>query len=228
MDMDIIAKVINNEGKEVDSITINQSRQKKPNSIHLSVVHRCQLIAERNSEKGVYERKKSRGEVSGGGRKPYKQKGSGRARQGSIRAPQWKGGGVVFGPNGDKKRLLALNKKSKNKALTEVIIQKAIANDLIVVRELSLENYQTKNSVSFLNNLCENHQIRNKSFILVLSFRDNNQKQITRAFRNLKNVEIVNSSFLNLVRIISSAFLIFTQKSFEDILDRMEIKDIVG
>ena len=215
--------ILNKDGTIVNNILLSLSKKERSNSIHLSVAYRCQLSAERVLKKNFYENKKSRGEVSGGGKKPYKQKGTGRARQGSIRAPQWKGGGVVFGPNGDQRRSLLINKKSKKKALKEIIVQRLITKKIMVIEEITLEDYKTKNSVTFLSNIYKNNWHYNRSLVIVISIQEINKELLIRSFRNLKNVEIVTSSFLNLVKFVSSNYFFFTRKAFEEILNRAEV-----
>lgn len=219
---DLFVEVLDSEkGIVVDKISINSTKEKKKTSlIHFPIAYRCQLSTERLSKKKFYESRKSRGEVSGGGRKPYKQKGTGRARQGSIRAPQWKGGGVVFGPNGDQRHSLTLNKKSKQKALTEIIIRKLIDKEIKVVREIVLENYKTKYSITFLKELYKECWKPGKTFVIILSTHENKEELLTKAFNNLSNVEITDSGFLSITKIMSTNFLLFTEKSFKEVLVR--------
>ncbi|MGN0305521.1 MAG: 50S ribosomal protein L4, partial [Lachnospiraceae bacterium] len=141
--------VYNMEGKEVGTIELNDSVfgvEINEHLVHMAVV---QQLA--NKRQGT-QKAKTRSEVSGGGRKPWRQKGTGHARQGSIRAPQWKGGGVVFAPV-PRDYSFKLNKKEKRAALKSVLTDKVQSGNLVVVDELKFDEIKTKNFVAMLNNL---------------------------------------------------------------------------
>ena len=141
--------VYNMEGKEVDSIELNDSIFGVEINEHL--VHMAVLQQLANNRQGT-QKAKTRSEVSGGGRKPWRQKGTGHARQGSTRAPQWTGGGVVFAPT-PRDYSFKLNKKEKRAALKSVLTSKLADGKFVVVDELKLDEIKTKKFVEVMNNL---------------------------------------------------------------------------
>ncbi len=141
--------VYNMEGKEVGTIELNDAVfgvEVNEHLVHMAVV--AQLA---NNRQGT-QKAKTRSEVSGGGRKPWRQKGTGHARQGSTRAPQWTGGGVVFAP-APRDYSFKLNKKEKRAALKSALTSRVQENKFIVVDELNFDEIKTKNFQNVLNNL---------------------------------------------------------------------------
>lgn len=156
---------------------------------------------------------KTRAEVSGGGRKPWRQKGTGRARQGSIRSPQWKGGGVVFGPtplvNYSKKQ----NKKERRLALKSALSYKVIESELKLLDVLNLENNKTKEFNKILSNL----ELVKSTLFVVNELNEN----IIYASRNLKNVKVVLPNELNVLDVTTFKNLVITEeavKTIEEVL----------
>ena len=141
--------VYNMEGKEVDSIELNDSIFGVEINEHL--VHMAVLQQLANNRQGT-QKAKTRSEVRGGGRKPWRQKGTGHARQGSTRSPQWTGGGVVFAPV-PRDYSFKLNKKEKRAALESVLTSKVAENKFVVVDELKLDEIKTKKFVQVMDNL---------------------------------------------------------------------------
>ena len=141
--------VYNMEGKEVGTMELNDAVfgvEVNEHLVHMAVV--SQLA---NKRQGT-QKAKTRSEVSGGGRKPWRQKGTGHARQGSTRAPQWTGGGVVFAPT-PREYTIKLNKKERRLALKSVLTAKVQENKFIVLDELKFDEIKTKNVQAVLNNL---------------------------------------------------------------------------
>ena len=141
--------VYNMEGKEVDTIELSDSIFGVEVNEHL--VHMAVLQQLANNRQGT-QKAKTRSEVRGGGRKPWRQKGTGHARQGSTRSPQWTGGGVVFAPV-PRDYSFKLNKKEKRAALKSVLTSKVAEGKLVVVDELKLDEIKTKSMVQVLANL---------------------------------------------------------------------------
>ena len=156
---------------------------------------------------------KTRSEVSGGGRKPYRQKGTGNARQGSIRAPHYRHGGIVFGPvprDYSKK----MNKKEKRLALKSALSYKVLDKELVVIDNINFETNKTKEMVSLLENL---KLTNNKVLVCANELTDN----ICLAARNLANVKIVLPSEVNTFDVVSCDNLLITEealKSLEEVL----------
>ena len=141
--------VYNKEGKEVEKLELNDSVFAAPVNEHL--VHRAVVLQLANKRQGT-QKAKTRSEVRGGGRKPWRQKGTGHARQGSIRAPQWTGGGVVFAPV-PRDYSFKMNKKEKAAAMKSVLSSKVNEEKLIVVDSLDMEAPKTKEMKAVLDNL---------------------------------------------------------------------------
>ena len=141
--------VYNKEGKEVEKLELNDSVFAAPVNEHL--VHRAVVLQLANKRQGT-QKAKTRSEVRGGGRKPWRQKGTGQARQGSIRAPQWTGGGVVFAPV-PRDYSFKMNKKEKAAAMKSVLTTKLNEEKLIVVDALDFEAPKTKEMKAVLDNL---------------------------------------------------------------------------
>lgn len=166
----------------------------------------------RNSARQGTHNTKTRSEVSGGGRKPWKQKGTGRARQGSIRAPQWPGGGIVFGPHPrsyDKK----MNKKERRLALRTALTYKALEKELIVVDSFMPETMKTKDMLLILNNLKAEKRI----LVIVNELSDN----LILATRNIQNVVLLQTSEINTYDVVNAHRIIITEdalKVIEEVL----------
>ena len=173
--------VYNMEGKEVGTMELNDAVfgvEVNEHLVHLAVV--AQLA---NKRQGT-QKAKTRSEVSGGGRKPWKQKGTGHARQGSTRSPQWTGGGVVFAPT-PRDYSIRLNKKEKRAALKSALTSRVNDNKFVVVDELKFEEIKTKNFKNVMNNL-------NVSKALVV-LAENDQNVVLSA----RNIPEVRTSLVN-------------------------------
>ena len=190
--------VFNMEGKEVGTIELNDAVfgvEINEHLVHMAVV---QQLA--NKRQGT-QKAKTRSEVSGGGRKPWRQKGTGHARQGSTRAPQWTGGGVVFAPV-PRDYSFKLNKKEKRAALKSALTDKVQNNNLIVVDELKFDEIKTKNFVNVMNNL------KVEKGLVVLADRDEN---VFLSARNLEKVETALVNTINTYDIMKAKTLVLTK-----------------
>lgn len=178
--------VYNIEGKKVSDIELKEEIFGiEPNE---NVVHRVLVNYMANQRQGT-SNTKTRAEVSGGGRKPWKQKGTGRARQGSIRAPQWFKGGIALGPKPRDYRY-TINKKEKRLAIKSVLSSKVIENNLVVVDNLSFNEIKTKNMVKALDNL----KVEGKALIVLPEKNENVQK-------SARNIEGVKTSLVNTINV---------------------------
>ena len=179
------ASVYNMEGKEVGTIELNDAVfgvEVNEHLVHMAVV---QQLA--NNRQGT-QKAKTRSEVSGGGRKPWRQKGTGHARQGSTRAPQWAGGGVVFAPV-PRDYSFKLNKKEKRAALKSALTSKVQDSKLVVVDELKFDEIKTKNFVNVMNNL------KVEKGLVVIAEND------TNVVMSAKNVADVNTTLVNTINV---------------------------
>ncbi len=190
--------VYNMEGKEVGRIDLNDAVfgvEVNEHLVHMAVV---QQLA--NKRQGT-QKAKTRSEVSGGGRKPWRQKGTGHARQGSIRAPQWKGGGVVFAPV-PRDYSFKLNKKEKRAALKSALTSRVQENKLIVVEELKFDEIKTKNFKKVMDNLNVNKAL------VVLG--DKNENAVLSA-RNIPTIQTAYAEFINVYDVMKGGTLVLTK-----------------
>ena len=190
--------VYNMEGNEVGTIELNDAVFGVDVNEHL--VHMAVVAQLANKRQGT-QKAKTRSEVSGGGRKPWRQKGTGHARQGSTRAPQWTGGGVVFAPT-PRDYTIRLNKKEKRLALKSVLTSKVQENKLIVVDELKFDEIKTKNFVNVMNNL------KADKALVVLNENDAN---VVLSARNIPTVKTALTNTINVYDILKYNTLILTK-----------------
>ena len=190
--------VYNMEGKEVDKIELNDSIFGVEINEHL--VHMAVLQQLANKRQGT-QKAKTRSEVRGGGRKPWRQKGTGHARQGSTRSPQWTGGGVVFAPT-PRDYSFKLNKKEKRAALKSALTSRVVENKFVVVDELKLDEIKTKKFVEVLKNL-------NVEKALVV-LNDMDEKVIASA-ANIPTVKTTQTNELNVLDVLKYDTVVVTK-----------------
>lgn len=190
--------VYNMEGKEVDKIELNDSIFGVEINEHL--VHMAVLQQLANKRQGT-QKAKTRSEVRGGGRKPWRQKGTGHARQGSTRSPQWTGGGVVFAPT-PRDYSFKLNKKEKRAALKSALTSRVVENKFVVVDELKLDEIKTKKFVEVLKNL-------NVEKALVV-LNDMDEKVIASA-ANISTVKTTQTNELNVFDVLKYDTVVVTK-----------------
>ncbi|MFO0764886.1 MAG: 50S ribosomal protein L4 [Patescibacteria group bacterium] len=199
--------IYNQEGKVVGDLSLNDKIfAVKPNQ---ALVHEA-VVAQRANARRSISNTKNRGEVRGGGKKPWKQKGTGRARQGSIRSPQWVGGGIVFGPRAERNFELKINRKAKQKALFMALSDKLINKQLLVIDSVKTEPVKTKIVAEMIKKLPVGRTI-----LLVTPKAD---PALMRMVRNIPSVTLVSSNSVNLVDVLghkSVAFLKDAVASFE-------------
>jgi len=197
-------KVFNQEGKEVSELKLNEVIFDLPWNADL--VHQAVRVALANKRQ-ILASTKDRSEVSGGGRKPWRQKGTGRARHGSIRSPLWKGGGITFGPTKERNFKLKINKKMARQAFLTALSTKAKDSELLVLDDLKLSAPKTKEMAKIMKNFS---QVKNS--LLVLAGKNEDLK---KAGRNLPNLRIINIDNLNILDILKYKHLIFTKDGIE-------------
>ena len=199
-------KVYDIEGKEVETLELNDSIfgvEINEHLMHLAVVG--QLA---NSRQGT-QSAKTRSEVSGGGRKPWRQKGTGRARQGSIRAPQWIKGGIALGPK-PRSYKYTVNKKERQLAVKSVLSSKVLENELVVVDSLPLNDIKTKEMVKALSNL----KVEGKALIML---PEKNEK-VQKSARNIEGVKTTLVETINVYDLLKYNKLVVT----EDTVKKLE------
>ena len=196
--------VYNMEGKEVESIDLNDAVfgvKVNEHLVHMAVV---QQLA--NNRQGT-QKAKTRSEVSGGGRKPWRQKGTGHARQGSTRAPQWTGGGVVFAPV-PRDYSFKMNKKEKRAALKSALTSRVQENKLIVIDELKFDEIKTKNFKAVMDNLKVN-----KAYVVL----NENDEKVVKSARNLPNVQTALTNTINVYDVMKGGTVILTKDAVKTI-----------
>ena len=198
-------QVLNFKGEKVKEITLKDSVWNI--EINEPVMHDAIVLARASLRQGTASTK-TRSEVSGGGRKPYKHKGTGNARQGSTRSPQWPGGGIVFGPKPrkyDKKQ----NRKERRLALKSALSSKLRDNELVVVESLNLENNKTKT----FNEMLKNVKVNGKALVV---FADDNEN-LFLASRNNNKVAVVAYDEINVLDLVATDYLLIDESSVKKI-----------
>ena len=194
--------VYNIEGKEVGSIELNDAVfgvEVNEHLVHMAVVN--QLA---NNRQGT-QRAKTRSEVSGGGRKPWRQKGTGHARQGSTRAPQWTGGGIVFAPK-PRDYSFKMNKKEKRIALLSALSSKVAESKIVVLDEFKLDEIKTKKFVEVMNNL----KVENALVVL-----EGENKNVVLSGRNIPSVKVTATNEINTYDVLKYTTLVVTKAAVE-------------
>ena len=194
--------VYNIEGKEVGSIELNDAVfgvEVNEHLVHMAVVN--QLANNRQGTQSA----KTRSEVSGGGRKPWRQKGTGHARQGSTRAPQWTGGGVVFAPK-PRDYSFKMNKKEKRIALLSALSSKVAESMIVVLDEFKLDEIKTKKFVEVMNNL----KVENALVVL-----EGENKNVVLSGRNIPSVKVTATNEINTYDVLKYTTLVVTKAAVE-------------
>lgn len=201
--------LLNIKGEKVKDIELNESIFGiEPND---TVVYNAVVLAQASQRQGTHKAK-TRSEVNGGGRKPWAQKKTGNARQGSIRAPQWRGGGIVFGPvprDYDKK----MNKKERRLALKSALSYKVAGKELVAVEEFVIGSSKTKEMIEVLSNL----KINKSALVVVKELND----EVILASRNLDNVKVIAANEVNTLDVVTYDYLIMAEdaiKLLEEVL----------
>lgn len=191
--------LLNVKGEKINDIELNESVFGiVPND---TVVYNAVVLAQASLRQGTHK-VKTRSEVSGGGRKPWRQKKTGNARQGSIRSPQWRGGGIVFGPvprSYDKK----MNKKERKLALRSALSYKVKENELIALDTFAIDSPKTKDML----NVMENLKVNKSALIVVNGLSDN----LVLASRNLSDVKVISANEVNTFDVVTYDYLIIAE-----------------
>lgn len=196
----MIAKIYNQKGKEAGTVTL-------PEKVFAAkwradLVHQVVESMRSNKRAGTADTK-DRGEVRGGGRKPWKQKGTGRARHGSIRSPIWVGGGVTHGPLAEKNYKRKISKKMRAQALFSVLSKKLKDGEIVFIDSLALPEIKTKKAAEVLKNLSG---VKGKGKILAALYDRDGKKE--KSFRNLRNLEVSFLKNLNPAQVLNYKYLL--------------------
>lgn len=180
-------------------------------AVNDDLVHQAVVAQQANSRVAIAHTK-IRSEVRGGGRKPWKQKGTGRARHGSSRSPLWRGGGITFGPRNDRNFSKKINKKMKNKALRMVLSDKLAHDKVLVIDTLDMEQPKTKVLLEMISKL----SVVDHKVLMALSAK---QEAVIKAAKNLPRVQFIAADSLNVVDVLNSDVLLLDQAAIDKITE---------
>ncbi|WP_342273075.1 50S ribosomal protein L4 [Spiroplasma endosymbiont of Acasis viretata] len=198
--------VVNNAGTKVSELTLNEKIWGiEP---HKQAQFDSLLSYNATKRQGTHA-VKSRAEVAGGGRKPWKQKGTGNARQGSIRSPQWKGGGIVFGPNTDHNYLIGLPKKVRRLAIKSALAAKFQNKNIVVIDELNFEKPSTKIMLETLKVL----ELANNKTLIVSGI--SNKETVIKSGRNLPRTTTIAANSINIYDLLNAKKVLFTTEAIK-------------
>ncbi|NCD00933.1 50S ribosomal protein L4 [bacterium] len=210
-------KIYNKEAKGVGEISVSEkifSVETNPDLLHQAVV------AQRANQRQVLAHTKTKGEVRGGGKKPWKQKGTGRARAGSSRSPIWIGGGITFGPRKDRNFSQKINLKMKRRAILMALSDKARNESLAVLDKWEVKEFKTKEIDVVLGNFEKGvfkTNDKRRSLLVITSSMDDKLKYSTR---NLEGVEIINLDNINIVDLLKYRELLLTEEVVKNLETR--------
>lgn len=205
--MDKRLKVYNKQGEEVREI--NLKSQENYDKLNFSLLKQAILMYEANQRQGTASTK-TRSEKRGGGRKPWRQKGTGRARAGSIRSPLWRNGGVTFGPK-PKNYSYKIPKKMRRKALRESIRAKVRDNEVLILDEIEIDKPKTKE----ISNILKNLDLTGGTKVLLMVREINNNLLLSS--RNIENLELTRVKNLNAYKVLKFKNLLVTSDALEEV-----------
>ncbi|MFH1360272.1 MAG: 50S ribosomal protein L4 [Candidatus Omnitrophota bacterium] len=200
----------NMDGKKIEDFDLPEKILEGP--VNRSILHQAILMYQANKRQGTASTKE-RGQVSGGGKKPYRQKGTGRARAGSIRSPLWRGGGTVFGPS-PRDFGYEVPKKIKSVALRESLKAKLSTNDVFCVDRITLKSTKTKDFAKILKKL------KMEGRILALS--DEYDKDLLRVAKNIRLLSLLQAQEANAYDILRNKKILITKPAFKTLLKRIK------
>lgn len=205
--------VYNQEGKTIGTLELNPAHFGV--KVNPSLVHEVVVAQQANARRSIASTK-TKGEVRGGGKKPWKQKGTGRARQGSIRSPQWVGGGIAFGPLSERNFCVKVNRKAKQKALFMALSDKVTGEKLVVLDAFTPKEPKTKEAAALFAKL----PVQRKALVVL----PKSDPTLLRMVRNLQNVKLITVNSLNLVDVLGYPTLVFwkdTVPAFEKLYTKV-------
>ncbi|MCM8783131.1 MAG: 50S ribosomal protein L4 [Candidatus Omnitrophica bacterium] len=217
MESNHFLSIYNCEGKEIERIELDG--EVFDGKINKAVFYQVACMYLANQRKGTASTK-TRGEVSGGGRKPWRQKGTGRSRHGSIRSSLWRGGGVVFGPH-PRDYTYTLPHKIKIKALKSILNARLKENNLKVIEDITLDSPKTKNMLKMLFqlNLYNKRDTKHKKILMVT---DKNDWNLKKATANLRFLNLRLAKDINALEVLRSDIIVFTRSALKQIVERLK------
>lgn len=204
--MPVKINIYNQQGEKADQMELTDNIFNVEPKMEL--VHQAQ-VTQMTNERQVLAHTKTRSEVRGGGKKPWRQKGTGNARAGSIRSPIWIGGGITFGPTKLRNFAKKINKKMKRKAIFMVLTDKVKNNNLLILDKLEIPEFKTKKVKEVFDNLVkeENAGSKKRSILLINEQKD---EKIFYSARNLEGVKVINKDNINILDLLKYKYLITT------------------
>ena len=202
------SKLYNQKAEEAGKIDLPESVFNLPWNSDL--VHQVVTAMQANI-RSPWAHTKTRGEVSGGGKKPWRQKGLGKARHGSIRSPIWVGGGIAHGPRKDKDYSVKINAKAKKKAFYTVLSQKLRDNEILFLDKMDFSQPKTKEAVEVVNSLSKIggfEKMKNKKKNKAILALDKKEPNVSKSFRNIPGMEIYQARNLNILDILNFKYLV--------------------
>lgn len=213
--MSVKINVYNQKAENVGTLDLSEKVFKV--ALNNDLLHQA-VTAQMANERQVLAHTKTKAEVSGGGKKPWKQKGTGRARVGSSRSPIWRGGGIIFGPRNDRNFKKQLPQKMKQKAMMMALSDKVENNSLVVLEKLEMPEFKTKTFNEMLTNL--EKKVLNNDRRNVLVINDQKDEKVKYSGRNLKGVELINLENLNIVDVLKYKNLVLTSEAVKKLEER--------
>jgi large subunit ribosomal protein L4 len=215
--MSVKTIVYNQSAEPVGDLALSEKVFKV--TINENLVHQA-VVTQMANERQVLAHTKTKAEVRGGGKKPWKQKGTGRARAGSSRSPLWIGGGIIFGPRKDRNFSKKINKKMKTKALYMTLSDKLANNQFIILDKFEIADYKTKVFNEILNNF-EKKVIKNDRRNWLVINDDKNEK-VKVSGRNLKGVDVINLENINIVDVLKHPNLLIPKEAVNKLVKTKE------
>ena len=214
--MSIKVKIYNQKAESTGEMTLDEKVfSVEPNQ---DLLYQA-VTAQRNNARQVLAHTKTRSEVRGGGKKPWRQKGTGRARAGSNRSPIWIGGGVTFGPSKDRNFSQKINLKMKRKAILMVLSDKIKNNALGVIDKFDFKDFKTKEAEKFVDAF-EKKVFKTKGRRSVLILDDKKDEKLKYSLRNLEGVETININNINILKLLKSRELVLSEEALKVIEKR--------
>jgi large subunit ribosomal protein L4 len=212
----MLVDTYNSEGKETSKTQLPKEIFDK--EVNIDLIRQVVFGILSNKRQNIAHTK-DRSEVSGGGRKPWRQKGTGRARHGSIRSPLWRHGGVTFGPRNDKNYKKLLTPKTKKAALFAALSGKVKDNEVLIIEKLDLKEAKTKEASKTINTILKGANKTGGALIVI----SENDKKLKLAIRNIKNISVIQAKDINAADVVGCKNLIFIKDSIKE-LEKFIIK----
>jgi len=213
--MSLKIKVYNKEAEKVKEIELDSDIFSQ--EVNEELIHQV-VVAQQANTRQVIAHTKGKAEVSGGGKKPWQQKGTGRARAGSSRSPIWRGGGVTFGPSSDRNFKKKVNLKMKRKALSMVLSDKLAAERMVILDDLKFAEFKTKDFAKMIDNVEKKVLKDERRQVLVIN--SSKDKKTYFSGRNLSGVKVINSENINILDILNNKNLIVDEALVQSITEK--------